>query len=192
MSDFNSFTRIRDQLRLGDEAAAREVFRRFTHRLVALARHRLSGKLQQKVDPEDIAQSVLKSFFVGGAAAGGDFRRWDDVWALLLVMTVRKCARRARRFGAKQRDLAREHVPVGQEWTFIAGEPTPDQAAALGDLLERLMASLDAPIGRPTLTMMMQGYTPAEIAEQLDVSERTIYRFANRIREKMLELEAED
>ena len=40
--------------RAGDQQAAAELFRRYTHRLVALARSRLPACLTPRVDPEDV------------------------------------------------------------------------------------------------------------------------------------------
>ena len=50
------------RLRAGDNAAAAEVFRRFANRLIGLARTHLDARVRQKVDPEDVMQSALKSF----------------------------------------------------------------------------------------------------------------------------------
>ena len=51
------------QWKEGDESAAEELFNRFSERLVALARSRLSEKLARRVGPEDVVQSAFRSFF---------------------------------------------------------------------------------------------------------------------------------
>ena len=51
------------RLRQGEQAAASEVFLRYTHRLLGLARKHLDARLAAKVEPEDIVQSAYKSFF---------------------------------------------------------------------------------------------------------------------------------
>ena len=56
------------RLRAGDEQAAAEVFGRFAHRLVGLARQKLGKALRGKEDPEDAVQSALRSFYVRYAA----------------------------------------------------------------------------------------------------------------------------
>ncbi len=55
----------------GDEQAAEEIFNRYLQRLVQLASGQLSEKLRRRVAPEDIVQSVFRSFF--GKAQDGRF-----------------------------------------------------------------------------------------------------------------------
>src|SRR5439155_26063117 len=114
------------------DAAARAAFDHFTRRLIALAHRHLDGRLRLKVDPEDVVQSVYKSFLV---RYGADRLAGEDehgLWALLTRITLRKCADRARYHRAGRRDAAREEAAgdVGP-WQDVAGrEPTPDEAAA--------------------------------------------------------------
>src|ERR1700752_5379627 len=87
---------------------AREMLTHFTHRLIALARSRLDGRLRQKVDPEDVVQSVYKSFLLRYGEAAIVEEGMESLWGLLTVITLRKCAERARYYRAERRDLARE------------------------------------------------------------------------------------
>src|SRR5688572_29272056 len=129
--------------------ASRELFERFSRRLIGLARHHLDARLQHKVDPEDVVQSVYKSFFLrygeGALAAEG----WEGLWGLLMLITLRKCADRARYHHADRRDLAREQVVSSDadtrpSWeTAVGREPTPDEAAALAETVELLLGRLD-------------------------------------------------
>src|SRR4051812_43687956 len=41
-----------------------QTLNRFTHQLIGLARQRLYGLLRARVDPEDVVQSVYKSFLL--------------------------------------------------------------------------------------------------------------------------------
>ena len=77
-----------EQLRAGESAAAAQVFDRFAQRLIGLARNRLSLQLRQKVDPEDIAQSVFKSFFRKQGQESFTIEDWNDLWGLLVTMTL--------------------------------------------------------------------------------------------------------
>ena len=52
-------------------------------------------------------------------------------------------------------------------------EPTPEEAAALTDLLEQLMHRLK-PLQREILTLRLQGYSTAEIAQQVKRSQRMV------------------
>jgi RNA polymerase sigma-70 factor (ECF subfamily) len=57
------FKHLMAGLRRGDPEAAREIFDRYACRLVGLAADRLPRALQAKLDPEDVVQSVFRSFF---------------------------------------------------------------------------------------------------------------------------------
>src|SRR3954464_3897514 len=57
------FEALVDRLRAGDAEAAAEVFHRYVGQLVGLASGRLAGLLRAQADPEDVVQSVFRSFF---------------------------------------------------------------------------------------------------------------------------------
>src|SRR5262249_34684614 len=148
------------------------------HRLVALAQGHLDGTTRRLVDPEDVLQSVLRSFFV--RHAGGQFQLadWDGLWAMLVVMTLRKCGRQVHRLRAARRDVRREvALPVGRdglrEWEARAAGPTPAEAAALCDLIDHLRHA-SGPDDWPIVALCLQGHTHAEVAAQVGCTERTV------------------
>ena len=47
----------------GDQSAAKQLFDTYVDRLVALARRRISQRLNSRLDPEDVVQSVFRTFF---------------------------------------------------------------------------------------------------------------------------------
>jgi hypothetical protein len=49
--------------RKGDEDAARELFDNYAERLLLLVRRRLSQRLASRFGPEDVLQSVFRTFF---------------------------------------------------------------------------------------------------------------------------------
>ena len=59
------------------------VFRQFANRLIGLAHAHLDTALRQKVGPEDVAQSVFRSFFRRQADQPYDLESWDGLWSLL-------------------------------------------------------------------------------------------------------------
>src|SRR5438552_2680938 len=89
-----SFPDLMARLRAGDADAAARVFERFAHRLAALAQVHLDGRTRRLVDPEDVLQSVFRSFFARHADGQLDLADWDGLWALLVVLTLRKCGRK--------------------------------------------------------------------------------------------------
>jgi RNA polymerase sigma-70 factor (ECF subfamily) len=171
------------------EAAGREVFGRFAQRLIALARLNLDARLRNKVDPEDVVQSVYKSFFLRYSDLTLDEDENGGLWALLTLITLRKCADRARYYGAERRDMSREAPAVSSDmpepWREALGrEPTPEQAAMLTETVEQLLVELDIS-ERPLLELSLQGFSTQEISEQLGRAERSVRRFRERVRKQL-------
>jgi RNA polymerase sigma-70 factor (ECF subfamily) len=180
MSEDLPFEELMGRLRAGDQDAAAQVFHRFARRLIALARSRLDKLVRPKVDPEDVVQSVFRSFFARHAEDPFDLNDWDSLWAVLTVVTVRKCGHRLDHLRAACRDVQRE-VPAAAGWEVLAREPTPSQAALLTETLEQLMRALDDR-DRQILTLSLQGLPPAAISAQVGYTERTVQRVLQRVR----------
>ena len=187
MSD--SFAEFMVRLHSGDDAAAQELFRRFTHQLIALALRHIGTGLRHKVDPEDIVQSAFKSFFFRYGAGNLDVANWNSLWGLLTLIAVRKCAERVAYHTAERRDAAREVAPPrGDEAAAFAvpigREPTPLEAAMLSETVDQLFASLDEE-ERPILELSLQGYTTREIGDRLGRAERTVRLLREGIRHRL-------
>lgn len=183
-----SFDRWMAQLRDGDSQAEAEVFERYIHRLVGLARGMLSKRVQHKVDPEDVLQSVYRSFFHRQQKGQFTFKSWDDLWSLLAQITRRKCIKQHRAYRGPMRDVNRE-MPLAKsdgnseiEVPLYSDEPTPDEAAALIELMEAVVEPLDER-GRTIVRLRLQDYTVQEIAQQVDRTERTVRRILDRVKQ---------
>jgi RNA polymerase sigma-70 factor (ECF subfamily) len=184
-----------DRLRRGDEAAAAEVFRRFARRLIGLARDHLDARLRQKLDAEDILQSVLKSFFVRHAAGEYELSNWDSLWSLLAVITLRKCGYRTRYFRAARRDVRREAVPrPGDDesvasWEALASDPTPSDAACLVETVEQLLRGFDNR-ERAAVELALRGRKAPQISAEIGMAERSVYRVLTRLEARLKRLRA--
>lgn len=187
----DTFLDLRERLRAGDPAAGAAVFARYREQLIRLAAPRLVGVLRQKVDAEDVVQSAFRSFFradAGGAFALGG---WGDLWGVLATITLRKCRYQVRQFLTAKRDVRREQAPPADPaagWEAVAADPTPAEAAAFADLLEALLAGLD-PRGRQIVTLSLDGLTPAEVAPHVGLTERSVYRQLERVRDRLEQLD---
>ena len=169
---------------------ARAVLERFSRRLIGLARVHLGGRLQRKVDPEDVVQSVYKSLLIrygeGALAAEGG----EGLWALLTRITIRKCADRARYYGADCRNLYREAGAGGSTdsaapWLQVAGrEPTPDEALVLAEAVEDLLSGLSGD-ERTIVELSLQGYSTQEISQQTGRAERSVRRLREQVRKQL-------
>src|SRR5947207_1477 len=145
MTDTPSAELLARYYRGRDEAAAEELFRRYSGRLTALARSRLSQALATRVDPEDVVQSAYRSFFLLARDGEVLLRESGDLWRLLARITLRKVYRSARRHRADCRSVEREHpLPDEREAAALSREPTPAEVAALLDELRGVLAPLGA------------------------------------------------
>jgi RNA polymerase sigma-70 factor (ECF subfamily) len=185
------FDRLMDDLRNGSPTAANEVFHRFATRLRGLAGARLNPALAAKVDPDDVLQSVLRSFFEGHAEGQFSVRNWDALWAVLVVITVRKCRQLWRKYTTAGRNLSAEVRPTASgddgempSWEATDREPLPEEAALLTELVEGLLRDLD-PAHRPVLELRLQGYTVEEIAGRVGLAERTVHRVLAKVRDRL-------
>lgn len=182
---------------LPPEAFADAVFNRYAGRLMRVARERLSARLQSKVSPEDVVQSAFKSFFRRQHEFEFQNDDSDGLWSLLVVMTIRKCAKWADVFGADKRSVDREisldtETASGHRWREAVGrEPGPEEAAMLSELIERLMQRLD-PRQQQMISLRMQGFELEKIADQVQSSRRTVARVVAEVKNILRELLIEE
>lgn len=189
MSDETSFQDLMTRLRAGDDRAADLIFQQYARRLVGLARRRLTQDVQAKVDPEDVLQSVFRTFFVRHGAGEFEFAGWHDLWNLLAAITVRKCGGRIDYYRAARRDTTREAAPPSAEdsaklWEPLARDPTPSEAMMLVEITQNLLRDLSER-DRQIFELSLQGETPEPISEKLHCSERTVERVLERIRKDL-------
>jgi RNA polymerase sigma-70 factor (ECF subfamily) len=193
MSADSTFHDLMARLRGGDaraEAAAAEIFHRFARRLIGLAARHLDDRLRQKVDPEDVMQSALKSFFARQADGQYDLSGWDSLWSMLVVITLRKCGHKAEHFRAACRDVGREQAlpdldEPAHSWEALSREPTPSQAALLAEAVRQVMATLADERERTVLELSLQGCPLPEISGRVGRSERTVQRVLTRVRKRL-------
>jgi len=176
---------LMDLWRGGDEAAARKLFDTYVERLVALARRRISQRLAARVDPEDVVQSVFRTFFHRVKEGQFSINDEDDLCKLLMRITVHKTLRQVAFHKAAKRNLGLEvdQGPDPQErlQELLGREPTSEDAVAFLDQLEHFLNRL-RPQDRQILEMRLQGYSNEEIADKLGIYDRKIRRVIERIR----------
>ena len=177
-------------------------------RLLHTIRQRLSEKLQQRVDPEDILQSAWISFFEGNF----EVQTEDQLLGLITQICVQKTRDAARWHDAAKRRVAlqmsgadlekgrkphpmhRERIGAGEE---AFDEPFFEHDSVVDEDSVRLMAAGASPVHgsmllellerlpesmRNILVLKLKGMTDAEIAEKLGFTRRTVVRRLSLIR----------
>jgi DNA-directed RNA polymerase specialized sigma24 family protein len=187
MQPTGSVTRWLGPLQAGDPAAAQQLWERYFHRLVGLARARLRGIPRAAADEEDVALSAFDSFC--RAAEEGRFPQLDDrdsLWRLLVVLTARKAARLVRDEGRIKRGGAAK-IEAGAEAEVsleqvLSREPDPEFAAAVTDECQRLLRLLGDKELEATALWRMEGYSAEEIGTKLGCAARSVKRKLQLIR----------
>ena len=176
--------------RKGDQQAATELFQRYADRLIALARSRLPAKVAQRVDAEDVVQSVYRSFFAGARDGRYDLQRGGDLWRLLVTITLHKVYRQVTQHGREKRAVEREQS-FGSEDSLIhlaapllARDPSPVEVVTLVDELEQIMRGLK-PQYRRMLELRLLGYNVFEIAAETKSGERTVRRVLDQVKQQL-------
>jgi RNA polymerase sigma-70 factor, ECF subfamily len=186
MPDFLPDPLLAAYCRSGDEQAARQLFDAYVDRLLALARRRISQRLASRVDPEDIVQSVFRTFFVRLKAGQYQIADQDDLCKLLMRITVHKTLRQVAFHRAAKRNPGKEQGQQEDEGDrlreLLDREPTPAETVAFLDQLELFLSKL-RPEERQVLEMRLQGYSNEDIMEKLNIKhDRTIRRLIERVR----------
>jgi DNA-directed RNA polymerase specialized sigma24 family protein len=186
MSD-GSVTRWIGPLSQGDEEAAQRLWGEYFARLVALARGRLRGAARRAADEEDIALSAFDSFCRG--AERGRFPRLsdrDDLWQMLVVITVRKAIDLTRREGRQSRGSGRVRALSELEGDdvdrVLGSEPSPALAAQVAEECRRRLGMLGDEALRSIALWKMEGFTNEEIAGKLGCVRFTVDRKLQTIR----------
>ena len=175
------------------ELAARLVWGRYFQELLALARSHLSARIRGREDEEDVLQSMYKSFCLRQHRGDFDLSNRDELWKLLVQITLRKARNTANRHLLAKRDVRRDvsgngapadgfDDPTALLNQLDADDPTPAEAALLNEALERRFQALREPELRLIAQKKLEGYTNQEIAEELQCTVRTVERKLERIR----------
>jgi DNA-directed RNA polymerase specialized sigma24 family protein len=196
MSSEGSITGWLRQLQAGDRAAVQPLWERYFRLLVARARDALRTAPRRAADEEDVTLSAFNSFCRG--AERGRFPRLndrDDLWRLLLVLTLRKAShlvrdeRRAKRGGGKvlpEVDLARgreDNEGLALD-ALIGSEPTPEMAVSFAEECRQQLERLGDDDLRAIAVWQLEGYTVEEMSAKLGRSARTVARKLAVIRDR--------
>jgi RNA polymerase sigma factor (sigma-70 family) len=173
------------QVRQGNQEAATKLFLRYAERLHALAKNRCSPGLAQRVDPEDIVQSVFHRFFQRVTRGDYDVSEGEELWNLFLVLALNKIRSAETHHRAGKRDVDATATASGFE-ELLQAEGKGDAAAfvvlkvTIAEALEQLPQR-----HRQVTQLRIEGYDVAEIAELAQCSQRTVERVLHETRKHL-------
>ena len=114
------------------EAAARQIWERYFRDLLS-SRNNLDKRIRVRTDEEDVAQSMFKSFCMRQQRGEFDLAGRDELWRLLVTITLRKARNAAKAERREKRDVRREQCTTGDDadshlWVLEqmeAADPSP-------------------------------------------------------------------
>ena len=187
---------ILDLLKQGDSEVWEYFFRRFSGQLLRVADQRIGTSLRPKVNAEDIVQSSFRSFFARYSKnrLNNSFGSWNELWAFLVQITIRKCHREFRALNRDKRNINREtrsiHTRDGTPGIEpLSREPTGEQVACFNELFDLLCEPLNE-TQREIAQLKLLGLSNSQIAQKIGRTERTVYRLLTFMRKRLEEIES--
>ena len=156
---------------------------RYRLRLIALIASRLSRGQRGSIDPEDIVQSAMGSFFRNTSSACQNRLQIEStlsVWNLLAMFARRKLSRSLERASAAKRGAGWDCNALDQI-EFLEFQQAAQESQDVAEIVDELKSML-APDQVELLELLLAGNTQREIAESLSVDERTVRRRVTTIR----------
>jgi RNA polymerase sigma-70 factor (ECF subfamily) len=173
------------RFRRGQNGGPTLLFLRYAERVRALASARTSPGLAARVAPDDIVQSVFRTFFRHAATGEYDVPEGEEIWKLLLVIALHKINDAGDYHRAARRDVRQTAGGTAYEHALDSARGKDEGAmAVLRLVIDEVLDSLP-PNHRPIVEWRIEGYEVAEIAARLHRSKRTIERVLQEFRRKL-------
>ncbi|MCA9008293.1 MAG: sigma-70 family RNA polymerase sigma factor [Planctomycetaceae bacterium] len=156
------------------EDAAAQFYARYMEKLMSLVQRNLASRFSARVDPEDLVQSIFRSWFIGAREGYIKPVSKDEVWKLLSVVALNKVRNKVKFHDAQRRAVSR--TESGDEVFGAIPEPKPEDATEFIELIEAASQRLEE-MPRRTLELTLAGNTVEEIAAELGRTTRSVSRY---------------
>jgi DNA-directed RNA polymerase specialized sigma24 family protein len=199
MSSVGSLTRYVYDLRSPDhrmrDEAARIIWERFSPRLKILVRRHLDNRILRREDEHDILQNMFASFYQGQAMGQKAPSSREELWKLLVRITMCKVVNTAHRHTADRRDVRRERGDGACDrddgrfprWMLDhvdRSQPSPQERIAVVDEVQRLLNQLPEDL-RQIVVWKLEGFTNLEISRLIGRTVRSVEMKLNLIRKRL-------
>jgi DNA-directed RNA polymerase specialized sigma24 family protein len=177
------------------EEAARVIWDHFEARLRSLVRLHLDNRIRRREDEQDILQSMYASFCHGQLEGKASPASRQELWKLLVRITLCKVVNTANRHLAARRDIRRERPAARRpddsglfpHWMLDhvdRSQTAPDEKVVAIEELDRLLEALPEDLRRIVI-WKLDGFTNAEIAAMLGRTVRCIELKLQLIRKRL-------
>ncbi len=180
------------RFREGEQDAATALYVRYARRLQALAKNQTGQNLAARFDPEDVVQSVFRTFFRRASEGCYEVPVGEELWQLLLVLALNKIRALAVHHRAQKRDAGRT---VGNDtYSELATEVSGEDAIAyvtMKMVVDELLSQFPPPQDQ-VIQLRIEGHEVGEIARLTKRSKRTVERVLQQFRKHLTTLIGEE
>jgi RNA polymerase sigma factor (sigma-70 family) len=169
----------------GSPEAADRLCRDYQSAIQRVVRRRLPPRLRSRYDSLDFVNDVWASFFAN-LPDSGLFDKPKDFVGYLARIAQHKVWEVQRQTATGKQDLERETSlenveKAAPEGSLPGPDPTPSQIVGAEDEFEKMLRDRP-PVHQQILTLLRHGSTYREIADQLNTTEKTIWRLIRRLK----------
>jgi RNA polymerase sigma-70 factor (ECF subfamily) len=173
------------RFRAGQPDAATALYLRYADRLYNLAQSQCGCDLAARVDPEDIVQSVFRTFFRRVVSGDYDVPEGEELWKLFLVIALNKVRSTGEYHRAAKRDVRLTKSGVAYDEAVQNTHARDDVALetlqlVIQDIVQTLPMSQ-----RAIIELRIEGYGVEEIAKSTGRAKRSVERALQEFRCKL-------
>ena len=187
-TDFSLLSRFQS----GEEDAATAIYLRYAKRLQLLARSQSGRDLAVRVDPEDVVQSVFRTFFRRASEGHYAIPDGEELWKLFLVIALNKVRELGEFHRAAKRDVGHttalerveEHVGDQQQ---LGNQAFGVLRMTVDELLDELPETQ-----RRMVVMRIEGHGVEQISQATKRAKRSVERVLQKFRGRLSETLRED
>jgi len=177
-----------EAFRSGQMDASTRLYMKYADRLIGMTARKSSAELAAKVDPEDIVQSVFRTFFRRVEKGQYDVPEGEDIWKLLLVITLNKIRAVVAFNRAAKRDMRRTRSDAMVEEAVAKADDKDEIALATLRIVIDELLSDQLEVNQKIIRQRIEGYDILEIAQNVNRSKRTVERVLQEFRARLSQL----
>ena len=160
----------------GEAGAATLLYLRYAARITSLASTQRGPDLASRFDPDDIVQSIFRTFFRRAAEGHYDLPEGEDLWKLLLVIALQRVRDACSFHRAAKRDVrVTRSIEVSDCGCQTRSGQDVIGVAELKMVVDELLGELPA-VQRAIVKLRIDGFQVEEIARKTGRSRRTVER----------------
>jgi RNA polymerase sigma-70 factor, ECF subfamily len=176
------------RIQAGEQDAATALYMRYAQRLQRLAERSTAPELAVRFDAEDVVQSVFRTFFRRVQIGHYDLPAGEELWRLLLVISLNKIRTLAVHHRAQKRSVTATVAPDLQAMAQLADATAGDAALhSLQSVIRDLLSTLTE-TQQTIILRRIDGCQVEEIAAETGRSKRTVERVLQAFRQRLREI----